>query len=60
MKWLKRMFCFHLNWTETPDWGSGQIIPAPDWRLNTRYWRCVRCSKLKCFGYSEIPIQYVR
>lgn len=53
MAWLKKLFCVHPDWTESP-MIPGFIMPPPDWRINTRYFVCVNCLKLKNVGYNGV------
>jgi hypothetical protein len=29
-----------------------------DWRTNEGYWECIRCGKVKDFGFTGIPRNY--
>ena len=61
MKWLKRIFCFHSNWSilfvdfqKSITMKNGYYLGEGYWRV----WRCVNCGKHKSFK-DPGPIQYV-
>lgn len=47
-----RFFCLHLQYEEVH-------MPPPDWRTDTRFYRCCKCGGFKNVGFNGVaPIQF--
>ena len=56
MRFIKQIFCFHLNWSKghVPLFGG----VGENWR--EQYWHCNRCQKNKLYSrFKAGPIQYI-
>ena len=56
MGWLKKTFCFHMNWSSGKPVGDfSQSIE--EWQ-GLRPYHCVECEKVKYYKFGESPINY--